>query len=121
VIPSSLLTHNCTIQRRSTGSTNAVGQPVYTWANLATGVSCMYEPMRSGVDVGEQLGKFELLVTQPKLYLLSSQSISIDDRISNVVRTSDSAVIEAGPLSVTQITDPGGEGDHLEVSLEKVA
>src|SRR5690554_2763112 len=116
-IPALFLTHTCTIQRRSRSGTDVDGRAIYTWSNNATEVPCRYLP-QTKVEIGPDV---EVHRQAPRLIVGPSVDITEDDRVTDIVRTSDSATLEAGPVQVTSVIDPGGEGHHLEVELERIS
>jgi hypothetical protein len=116
----SLLIHTCTIQVKTAGANDARNRPAYTWADSATGVDCRYD-MRSAMPGNEAVGENQsALVVDPMLFMEVRTLNEADYRITNIVRKSDSVVLEAGPLNIRLVKNAGGFiPHHLEVHVQK--
>jgi hypothetical protein len=106
----------CLIERATVGAADAMGRPGRTWATVAAGVRCRWDDRRQ-----ERVSrKFKIEKAEPLLMLPAGTDIRKADRVSAVTRTSDGAVLAAGPMEVKWVEDPSGEGDHLEAALERI-
>lgn len=120
-----ILIHTCTIQRKGTGSTDESGAKVGAWTNLATGVACLLEDKSILDDQVQVTSSAKGVFVEALLFLPGDRDITENDRVASIVRTSDSATIQSGPLYVLEINriDDPDEGDehHVEVLLSRMA
>lgn len=122
-----MLNMTCTIQRDDgTGGTNERGKVIKNWANHLTNVLCTIQSKAVAVgDTSVQvIDAAKAVVNQWVLWLPPDIDVVISDRISNVVRTEDSAVIQAGSLYILErnpFNDPElGDEHHVELLLQEV-
>lgn len=115
-IPTSMLNCTCTISRPTTSGVDAAGQPVRTGQTSTTGIACFFDDARMR-RISQDL---TLDVSNPLLIVGPDVTVAPGDEVTAVTRTADSVVLAAGPLRVVGVEDPGGQGDHLELELERV-
>ncbi len=117
----SILTMTCTVQHTTETTTDAHGQPIIDdWtSDQDTGVPCLLE----GTASNEVIDGKRIVVKDFNLMLPAGTDITEDSRVVNVARTSDSSVVEAGPLSVLRVTacdEIGGGAHHIEAMMDFV-
>lgn len=106
-----LLIHRCTILVRNE-IPNDFGEPVYTWVNSETGVSCRYSNP-SGRQ--RRLESGEYIEDLPKLFMKATQTISeTDNRITGTTGFT-------GTYSIKKVNNryDGSALHHKEVELVK--
>jgi len=106
----SLLVQTCTIQRASI-TTSATGTKTRSWSNLATGVSCLIQNIRS-----DELVTVEAGVKMPLTYrgfFKASQDIQEGDQ---VIWNSRTLLVKQAPPE-----DSSGTDFHKEVIMEQVS
>lgn len=111
------LIHTCTIQR-NTPAQSGSGEPIASWANSSTGVSCRF------VEKSERIAVESVslqMMEEPILLFDDGVDVVEEDRITNVVLKADSSVVEAGPLTVEAVLKRNtGSAHHIRVNLERV-
>ena len=111
-----LLIHTCTIERYSSGSDNAYGQPVKTWADHLVDEACRLATAVARMGMGVEIRRgAEVVIADHKLFL-GDVDVTEQDRVT--VTTDDGAVDYEIILVVTRIN---GIGDHhMECFLRTV-
>lgn len=117
------LIHFCTIQRDEGSNLDESGKPISSWSDLATEVPCLLEgyPVRmigrGGVQVFDTMkGVVELL----NLMLPAGTDVEAADRITTLVRRSDSVALENGPLYIQEVNHVDKPKDAAEHHVELV-
>ena len=101
-----ILPDTCTIQRAAR-TVDGIGQPVLTWANLATGVACRLSQRRA---VEEVQGERVLRVTGWVLTLPDDEDVTAADRV----------VVGSRTFEVTGVTTDQSWLTALRVELVEV-
>ncbi len=95
-ILNALLIHSCDIQRKSVTGVDGGGLPVTSWANLATSVSCRFEPLELTSTSREIHIGSQIMIAEYIVYFVSSQDITEKDRL--VVASGDFAATYSAEL-----------------------
>lgn len=114
----SLLVNRCTIERNTV--TNTDGEIKPSWANVATGVSCLLQEGRGRVRLGEG-GQY--LEYDAILFVGPTQDIKPDgndDRKDRVTMTKPTR-LNGAKFLVEHVADESGMEDHLTCFLKRVS
>lgn len=103
------LTHSATHSVRSTGSTDGLGRPVYTFTPAGSSVACRY------IDEGAKklTRDLQLVIQSPVLLVAPSFTGVAGDQLSAITG-------HTGTYTILSIINPWGEGHHRQLKLEKV-
>lgn len=116
-----LLIHTCTISRRVYGAADIHGQPVETWAAIATNVPCRLTWQSELYMTQEWYQNKVVSVARYVLFLPKGQDVLVRDRITTVLHKSG-AIIDAGPFDVLEAntrSDKHGP-HHVELLLSRI-
>ena len=112
-----LLTHTCTVGRKTATGTSDGGQKTYEWAtDVDLLVVCRPDPIKSS-DLIAISGM--LVSADYRLFLLESQAIGINDRIT-VVLDADGVSVPGVFKVLGKPDDAAAQGHHKEVLIATV-
>ncbi|MBW2308520.1 MAG: hypothetical protein JRG73_16460 [Deltaproteobacteria bacterium] len=123
-----LLTHTCTVQHKTAVGTDRGGLPIYDYiTDTEPGVPCRPDPIKS-TDVVAVAG--EIVSADFRLFLLKTQSISKDDRITDIKNSAGESIavsqdrtdtdVEAVFSVIGRPDDAGAQEHHMEVLIKGV-
>ena len=116
----SLLIHICDIKRHTITGTDDYGNPTYSW------IPPIYsdEPCRLMASSGKEIKVgVEVVISDWKLFIDESATVTEQDRIDNIRLASTGAVIDASTFEIllVQMRSDGVDKHHSELALQKVA
>lgn len=122
-----LLTMTCTIQRNvaATPDESKKNAPPDWDEDFAEDVLCLLESRMIAQSRGtvQEQNSAKAVIEELNLMLPGDTDVTLADRIAAIVRTSDSAVIEAGPLYILELNrveDPEeADEHHVELVLQR--
>lgn len=112
--------HTVTIQRDTETGTDAWGNPLPpVWAEHLAGIACLgfirpvsSEQARELIDGGKTA-----LIEERRVLVALGTDVTTDDRLDDVI-DSDSAVVLAGPMGITEVIR---RVSYLELAVEAVS
>jgi len=116
----SLMIHICDIKRHSIIGTDGYGNPIYSW------VPPIYpdEPCRLVASSGREIKVgAEVVISDWKLFVDDSVTVTEQDRIDNIRLASTGVIIDGTTFEIllVQPRSDGANLHHSELALQKVA
>lgn len=123
-----LLTHTCTVQHPTAVGTDSGNIPIYDYiSDTDPSVACRPDPIKSS-DVVAVAG--EIVSADFRLFLLSSQSISKDDRITDLKNSAGVSIAVSPDRTATDVEavfsvvgrpdDAAAQEHHTEVLIKGI-
>ena len=118
-----ILIHLCTIQRRAAATADELGHTKGDYVDSTVSVACRLETYIGTGRYTERIADAKSLVGGFILMVEPETDIKQGDRITTVVQSSDSSVVNAGPFSVLRVNraDDLEELHHLEAEVDLVS
>jgi len=116
----SLLIHLADIKRHTQTGTDDYGNPIYSW------IPPIYsdQPCRLVASSGREIKVgAEVVISDWKLFIDDSVTVTEQDRIDNIRLASTEAIIDSATFEIllVQMRSDGVSTHHYELALQKVA